>query len=261
MPEPVTSEAVCLRSRNWRDSSCILTLLTRELGLISAIAKGARRPKSRLGAPANLFTHSRLLLHPPRSGELFLITEAELLDHFPGLSTSYENLMAASQLAEFLISCLPPRHPEERIFLLLLTYLDRLARLSPETDPPAIRLLILSFLLKALTFLGYRPELDRCARCRQELEPPATFDPRMGALLCKNCTPAAGVTEPQLNADQLQIVRKLLYTPAARLVLPDREIGSLVPEPAIIRTILYFIRHHYPGQQFPLLSQLLQPHK
>jgi DNA repair protein RecO (recombination protein O) len=255
MPQPLTVEAVCLRTRNWHNSSCILSLFTREIGLIPATARGARRPKSRLGAVANLFTHSRLLLYPPRAGDLFLITEAELLNSFPGLSHSYENLTTASQISEFLLAALPPRQPEERLFQLLLTYLEQLAQLTPEHNSAPI-LLLFSFLLKALTFLGYRPELGRCARCRRELEPQATFDPQLGALLCTACARTTGHFEPALGSDQLQFLKKLLHTPASQLARLKLAPRNPVSEPAVVLTLLGFIRHHYPGRKFPLLYRL-----
>uniref|UniRef100_A0A7V3PUW5 DNA repair protein RecO n=1 Tax=candidate division WOR-3 bacterium TaxID=2052148 RepID=A0A7V3PUW5_UNCW3 len=255
MPEPITTEAVCLRSRNWRESSCVLTMFTREIGLVSVIAKGARRPKSRLGGAANLFSHTRVLLYPPRSGELYLITEAEIINLFPGLLVNYEHLLAASRLAEFLMHTLPPRHPEERLFQLLLVYLNELSQpATPALTRVTTQTLILSFILKALTFLGYRPELHRCSRCQQELVPPVIFDRQLGALVCSRCASGSSPTEKLLSTDHLFFLRKLLHTPATELSqhLPENE--SLSQNQEIITTVLCFIQHHYPTQKFLLFD-------
>lgn len=257
MSEPLATEAVCLRTRNWRNSSCILALFTREMGLVSAIAKGARRPKNRLGAAANLFAHTRVLLHPPRSGELYLVTDAELLTLYTKMGINYEQLLAFSQLAEFLVQTLPPRQPEKQIFQLLLTYLNELGQPAVGQNQTILRTLILSFLLKALTFLGYRPELNLCAHCHKELGAQASFHPRLGALVCSACSSGIGSSALLVNSDQLNLLKKLLHTPAARLSEPLANDPGL--NQAIARMVLYLIKHHYPAPKFPLLDRLAQP--
>ncbi|MEO0021405.1 MAG: DNA repair protein RecO [candidate division WOR-3 bacterium] len=256
MTAPLNTEAVCLYYRTWRNTSLILSLFTRELGLVSALAKGARRPRSRLGAVTGLFTHCSALLLPPRAGELYILTDADLLNPFSRLNTEYERLLEASVIAEFLLRTLPPRHPEERVFALLLTYLDQLAQ-PAELDPGTIRLLVLSFLLKALAFLGYRPELVRCSRCGQELSPPVVFNPETGDLVCIRCRQQLRSAIRSLGAEQLQLLRTLLHTPAvgiSRLAVPG-------PDNTLTELVAALVSHHYPHRTFPLLVRLSQPQK
>ncbi len=254
MTAPINTEAVCLRSRTWHNTSLILSLFTRELGLVSALAKGARRTRSRLGAVTGLFAHCSALLIPPRAGELHILTDAELLNLYSSLNTEYELLVEASVLAEFLLRTLPPRHPEERVFALLLTYLDQLAQ-PAELNPGTIRLLVLSFLLKALAFLGYRPELIRCSRCGQKLTPPVVLNPETGTLVCVRCSPQLRSATLSLGAEQLQLLRSLLHTPAvgiSRLSVP----GS---DNTLTELVVALVSHHYPHRKFPLLARLAQP--
>lgn len=256
MTAPISTEAVCLRSRPWRNTSLILSLFTRELGLVSALAKGARRPRSRLGAISGLFVHCSALIIPPRAGDLYILTDADLLNPFSSLITEYELLVEASVIAEFLLCTLPPRHPEEQVFTLLLTYLEQLAQ-PADLNPGTIRLLVLSFLLKALAFLGYRPELNRCSRCGQKLSPPVMFNPKTGGLVCVRCSyPLKSPTLP-LGADQLQLLRTLLHTPAVGI----SHFSVSGPDNTLTQFVTALVSHHYPHRRFPLLVRLAPPRK
>ncbi|MGQ9678498.1 MAG: DNA repair protein RecO [bacterium] len=213
MTQIVKTSAICLQARTWRESSRIVTLLTPDLGLLTAVARGARRPKSRLAAALDLFARSEITLYLPRGNGLATLSDAELINSFPGLTLTYERFLAATQINQFLLRGLFHHHPEPRLFTLLETTLNAIAQAPPEsgelTGPVA------SFLLKAISFLGFRPHFDRCAICHQPLNsPPIRFVIPRGGVVCPSCTEKEGI---ELTSAELGLLKTLLYTPVAQL--------------------------------------------
>ncbi|MEO0050566.1 MAG: DNA repair protein RecO [candidate division WOR-3 bacterium] len=250
----VKTEAVCLRQRRWRESSKVVTLLTQEIGIITGIAKGARRPQSPLGPSLNLFAHSQLVLYLARTGDMCTLTDAELISTHSGIALDPNRLVAASQIAEFLLNTLPPHHPEMRIFKLLVTYLSAIENAST----PSLQPLLLSFLLKALTFLGYKPELNHCLRCRSPISETANFNIARGGVVCATCLPKETTSRTYpLTIDQINLLKSLLHTPAAEIAQKfETQLNQQIPG-----IIINLIKHHFHPKKFPSLQPLLRSEK
>ena len=89
----VKTEAIVLRSIRYGEADRILHLYSRTRGRIGAIAKGARKPKSRFGGRLEPFFRLDLMLHEGRS-DLMTVTSATTVDGYPRLRSS-EQAMAA----------------------------------------------------------------------------------------------------------------------------------------------------------------------
>src|SRR6185436_14450629 len=134
---------------------------TAQHGKIRAIAKGARKPGSRLGGHVDVLTHSQLLLARGRTFEV--VTQAETLDAFRGFRDDLWRASLGYQLAELVERMTEEGHEDRPLFHALL---QAAGRLDAEPDPePAIRL----FEAGLLARLGYRPRLDVCLGCEATL--------------------------------------------------------------------------------------------
>lgn len=217
----VKTSAICLRVRNWHESSRIVTLLTPDLGLVTAIARGARRPKSRLSAALDLFARSEITIYLSKTSGLATLSDAELITRYPALTGNYERFLAATRINQFLLRALLHNHPEPRLFTLLETTLTVIAQAPQESGE--LSGLVGSFLLKATSFLGFRPRFDRCALCHQPLDTsPAWFIIRRGGLLCPNCIrkenkPSSQNEGIELTTPEIELLKTLLHTPMAQL--------------------------------------------
>ncbi|MCL6465636.1 MAG: DNA repair protein RecO [candidate division WOR-3 bacterium] len=217
----VKTSAICLRVRNWRESSRIVTLLTPDLGLVTAVARGARRPKSRLAAALDLFARSEITIYLPKTSGLATLSDAELITRYPALTANYERFLIAARLNQFLLRALLPNHPEPRLYTLLETTLTAIAQAPPECNE--LSGLVGSFLLKAVSFLGFRPRFDRCTICHQSINSSsAWFIIRRGGLLCPTCLrkedkPLSQNEGVELKTAELEILKTLLHTPMAKL--------------------------------------------
>ena len=166
-----------LRKVDYGEADRIFTLLTRAHGKVGAIAKGVRRPESKLASSLELYTHVDVLLAKGR-GELDVVAQVERL---PGtrMAGEVERMSHAALVAELAERVCEDRHPVDGVYELTVMALDELAR---ETDP---RRASAYFLMSALDLLGYAPQLMACASCERPLEArPAAFSASAGGFLC-----------------------------------------------------------------------------
>ena len=114
----------------------LVTILTREHGLIKAIAPGARKSNSSLGGRSAIFVVNSLSIAKGRS--LDRITEAQTLNTYGGLSGDLGKLAASQYLAELVLAQALSEHPQEELYQLLLLHLGRLNDLEREDHTASI---------------------------------------------------------------------------------------------------------------------------
>lgn len=169
-----------LRKLDYGEADRIFTLLTRTHGKVGAIAKGVRRPESKLGPSLELYGHVDVLLAKGR-GELDVVAQVQRM---PGerIAGDVERMSHAALIAELAERVCEDRHPLDGVYELTVMALDELAR---ETDP---RRASAYFLMAALDMLGYAPQLTECASCQKPLTPTAlAFSAAAGGFLCSDC--------------------------------------------------------------------------
>jgi DNA repair protein RecO (recombination protein O) len=177
------AEAVVLRSIRYGEADRILHLYSEAHGRIGAIAKGARRPKSRFGGRLEPFFRLDLILHEGR-GELLTVTNVATVDGFPRLRASGRSLDAAARACDAVLRLLDSPDPNPAAYNLLCRYLSLL------DDPAAERSggleAALSFRLKLALVAGFAPELASCAHCG-EAEHLSGFSGAAGGVVCSSC--------------------------------------------------------------------------
>jgi DNA repair protein RecO (recombination protein O) len=179
------SEALVLRVIPFRDTSRILTVYTAEHGLVSLLAKGVRGPKPRFGAALELFSVIDLVYYHKESRELQLLSQAMLLESHLGLGGHPLRFAYGMAVLEFLLKALSAPEPPGRIYPLSLRTLEVLETSSL----PALPALFRMFELKAISFLGHRPEFYQCVECGETVgeRTGEGFSPRMGGVVCAGC--------------------------------------------------------------------------
>ena len=176
-----SDEAIVLRTRKLAEADRIITLLTRDHGIIRAVAKGVRRTTSRFGSRLEPFTHVDLQLAEGRN--LDVITQAMTRSPFgESISADYDRYTAASvmlETAERLVA--EERQPSVQQYLLLIGALRAMA--AGDHRPGDV---MDSFLLRSLSVAGYAPSFTDCARCGAT-GPHRAFHPESGGVLCAGC--------------------------------------------------------------------------
>jgi DNA repair protein RecO (recombination protein O) len=185
MPAPLKTEAVVLRSIRYGEADRILHLYTPGEGRLAAIAKGARRSRSRFGARLEPFSRVRMVLHEGRS-ELLHVTGADTVAIHAGIRDHASSLDAAARACDAVGRLFETTEPHPEVFVLLL---NELALLSG--DPSNARAANgLAFRLKLLLAAGIVPQLTACASCG-ELEHLYAFSASAGGVVCRACEAAA----------------------------------------------------------------------
>ena len=180
----VKTEAVVLRSIRYGEADRILHLYSRNRGRIGAIAKGARKPKSRFGGRLEPFFHLDLMLHEGR-GELLTVTGVATVDGYPRLRSSGPALSAAARGCDAVLRLLDSTDPNPPAYNLLCRYLQLLD--EPEAEPRGAGLEVaLSFRLKLALAAGFAPELASCAHCGESGQL-AGFSGAAGGVVCASC--------------------------------------------------------------------------
>ena len=218
-PRVYKTEAIVLKRVNVGEADKILTLYTPNLGKLSAIARGVRRPKSKLGGHLELFTHSSLML--ARGRNLDIISQAETISSFLPLREDLWRSSLAFYAAEMVHQFTAEHVENYPVYKLLLDTLHRLC----DTDDGELTLRY--FELNLLTHLGYKPELYHCQGCNSDLEPTTNFfSASSGGVLCPQCKLKEPVARPiSLNAIKvMRFLQESDYAKASRLKL-DSEIS------------------------------------
>ncbi len=174
-------EAVVLRTHKLGEADRIITLLTRQHGVVRAVGRGVRRTTSRWGSRLEPFTHVDLQLAEGRN--LDVVTQAETLTAFPAdIGGDYDRYTAGTvmlETAERLVT--EERQPSLQQFLLLVGGLRTMT--AGEHGPGQV---LDSYLLRSLAVSGYAPSFDHCTRCGDP-GPHRWFNPSAGGVLCSDC--------------------------------------------------------------------------
>jgi DNA repair protein RecO (recombination protein O) len=202
--------AVILKRMDLGEADRIVTLYTRDVGKLRAVAKGVRRTTSRSAGHLEPFTLSDCLFAVGR--DLDIISQAETLESFRTIRENLELTTHAYYLAEVVDLLTADREENRAVFDGLVDSLHQLAHTSD------VRLVLIVFHLKLMDALGYRPELRECVSCRAQIEPERNqFSPVMGGIMC----PACGPTEPTartISTPALKLLRFLQLTEGERAV-------------------------------------------
>jgi len=168
-----------LRSIKYGEADIILTLLGCRTGKISAIAKGARKPKSRMRGTVQLFNYGNYLLY--RGKSFYTVTQCETKEPFTILREDLLKFAYASYIAELLTEVLPEEEINTGAFILLISVLNMIAK---KEEILAVRL----FDAKLLKLAGYQPQLTACVACGGRLDENIVFSAREGGVLCSGCS-------------------------------------------------------------------------
>lgn len=200
----------------------ILTILTPDLGVISASAKGSLRLKNRLFSACGLFCYSEFSLTSGRSH--YFVDSAQIKKVFHGISDTVEGMCLATYMAEIAIS-LSPAPPEADAQLRLL--LNSLYMIGTKRLP--IRQLKAIYELRAMSMAGYQPDLLACRTCGRYDGGEFYFDPLEGTLLCAGCAEKERHI-PNLDTGALYALRHIC-------LVEDRKLFSFTLAPQSLKNL------------------------
>src|SRR5512133_767864 len=226
-PRSFRVEAVVLRHANWGEADRIVTLYTREQGKLRAVAKGARKIRSRKAGHLEPFTHITLQL--AKSRDIPIVTQVETIDPYLPLRETLVLTGYASYVRELLDRFTYEEEGGNLSLFRLLT--ETLARLCSTAETWTV---VRYYEMRLLEFLGFRPQLFECANCRETIEAvDQYFSPSAGGIICPKCgNGLPGLWKVSVEAlKYMRHFQRSNYNEAARARVPlevQREVETLM---------------------------------
>ncbi len=176
------NEGILLRRQDLRETSILLTFYTRDFGKIKGIVRGVRGSRSIFaGAAYELFVLDEIVFYERKNGEIFTISQCDLVKYFNPIRASLDKLSFASYIIELLDSVTGFSDKNSEVFDLTLKSLDLL---SGDTSPRRVARI---FEIKLLGLLGLMPNMQECVNCGDDSGSNPRFSLRHGGLICKKC--------------------------------------------------------------------------
>lgn len=191
----IESEALVVRTVELGESDVVATLVTEQVGKVSAVVRGARKGSRRIGGALEP-VHTIGVLLEDRGTELTTLKEAQIVRLRAGVTANLEALEAAGIALRWARHLFPPRTPEPDGWRVLLELLDVL---DAGSAPPRRELARAG--LRLLAAVGYALDLERCVACGRPCPPDkaACVDPGRGGLVCRACGGASTVLLPPVR--------------------------------------------------------------
>ena len=184
----IKTAAITLKSRKWGDADRIVTFYTKEIGKVRAVARGARRMKSRLGASLEPLTICHLNLFEKSGDSLYRVSQVDLVEPFMRFREDLTLMTAAARMVNVVGAVTPDGDPDPQLFETLELGLRALVT----SQDPALTALL--FQIRLLGLIGFRPQTDHCAACgKGRLMGEPQFSPLSGGLVCMVCAARQGV--------------------------------------------------------------------
>jgi DNA repair protein RecO (recombination protein O) len=171
-------EGIVIRTNDYGETNKIVTIYTRELGKVGVMARGAKKPNSRLTSSTQLFTYGYFLFQ--KSSGLGGLQQGETISSMRGIREDIFLTAYASYAAELLDKSTEQNEPNPFLFEL---FNQTLQLLNEGVDPDV---LLYIFEMKIVNVLGLYPQLDSCVNCRSK-DGTFHFSIRENGFICHRC--------------------------------------------------------------------------
>ena len=251
-PRSFQCQGLVLKSAPLGEAGLMATIYTRDMGKLKALARGARKPASKMVGHLEPLNLVHLSLASSRQGGMDTVTQAQILDSHAGLKADLEGISRAVYVSELADGFGAEGSRNPGLYDLLL---DTMRALREHSNP---EMALRYFELHVLKCSGFMPELYQCVDCRRPPEPGKhRFSPELGGVLCSDCTPAG----PRIMGLSLPAMKVLRFIDRAALGdLPRLCIDAALQEElksVLTTTLKYWLDREIRSNRF--LEHLERP--
>ena len=175
------TEAIVIKTFDFRETSLIASLYTKDFGKINVILKGIRAEPGKFASTLEPFSHNEIVFYKKRNGGLHLVSQCDLKDNLLPLRGDVTKVTMASIMVELLDAIMPVEEVNFDIFDFSLSCLKAMCDYSYFDKIPTI------FKIKILSLSGFKPHLDSCISCDDRIMGLSKFSISLGGLLCQQC--------------------------------------------------------------------------
>ena len=245
----VKTSAIVLKSRRWGDADRIVTCYTLRFGKIRAVARGARRMKSRLGGSIEPFVLCQMDLFEKPGDSLYRLSQVAMQESFLAFREDLTLMTAAARMVNLVAAVVAEGDPDPRMFEALE---QGLRSLVASRDPG---LTVLLFQIRVLGVTGFKPQTHHCASCGRNCpEAAPQFSPSAGGLVCHVCARRQAMECVPLSRGSVAFLQQALQLTSALVsrLNAGGQVRSEV-ETAIESYVIAVTGRHLPSNCFGTL--------
>jgi DNA repair protein RecO (recombination protein O) len=185
----VKSPGLILKKIPFSDTSLILKVFTRESGLITLIAKGAKRPKSKYHGLLDFFTLDQFIYPEKSKSEIHTLLDAGLIKDFPRLKADPGRQSLGHVYMELYLKYVAEPAQSYPHYEMLLERLEQVDEAADAAFDPVLHLC--DFLLGLCAVSGFSPQFSQCVQCGRTAKGfRVRMDPDLGGPVCSACAGA-----------------------------------------------------------------------
>ena len=235
------TDALVVKEMIVGESDRLVTLFTRDFGLIKAFASGAKGIKSKKSAATGLLTYSNFLL--AKKKDTYKVREASPIKSFFGAGSDIVSLSLSQYFCELCLVLAPSGVSSEEFLRLVLNSLNFIA--EKKFDPVFIKAVTE---LRTAVISGYMPNLIACGKCGCFENDVMYFSLEDGSLVCKDCGGNSGIP---INRTVVTAMRHIVYSEFKNLYsfsIPENDV--LLLSSVAEKYITYQTEHKFATLDF-----------
>ncbi|MBI1939615.1 MAG: DNA repair protein RecO [Ignavibacteriales bacterium] len=164
MSDLIKTRAIVLRKLDYGDTSRIIHLFTEDFGKISAILKGGRSGKSKKIMLVDVMNNVQIVLYKKETREVQIISEVDLLQHYPNISDDFDRMMHASAIIELLLNLTVENENNHRLYIGTARAFELINNRAKNP-----KLIFAKYFLFFIKEIGYEFPVTHCSICGKEL--------------------------------------------------------------------------------------------
>lgn len=182
----IKTNGVVIKTQDYKENDKLVWMYTEKLGKVTAIARGAKRNKSKLFAITLPLCYGDYMIFKGKN--LSNLQEGKIISSFQGLMSNLDKLTYSSYLCELIDIALMEGESNRWLYKEFITTLYLL-----DTDAIDYELLIRSFELKLLKATGYGLVLDHCVSCKKKINVSNYISLSNFGGVCEECNKVQGL--------------------------------------------------------------------
>lgn len=200
----IRTRGIVLSVNRYKESSRIINIFTEKRGRINIFASGVLRQKSGLMLATEKFVESEFILR--KTANNYYIHLAEIINSNLEISASLDYYFLGDMICELILKTMPEYMVDERVYALTAQVFNII-----KTEKIEPKLLKLGYLIKYLSFIGFRPQIQECTDCSSRDYSNMYFSNKIGGIICVNCLENKA-DYVKLNKMEIHLLNRLLYS-------------------------------------------------
>ena len=216
------TDGIVIREQMTGEQDRLITILTREKGIIKGFVNGGRNPKNKNVAATGLLCYSDFSIEKTKK-DVYVIKEATSKEVFFSLRENIVFLSLAQYFAELTYELAPREESSSEFLSLLLNAVYLITQNKKD-----MRLIKSATELRMLTLSGYMPSLVACSECGCYESENMYFDLNSGELFCEECNLKNSLQK--LTLTTVSAMRHICFSEAQKIfsfTIPKNDLSDL----------------------------------